>query len=87
MVMASPSWEVPTPEGTQVWYSPGALSYASAMTIPAGVAPISVATMAPHMVANGSTSWNHMPSVVWCGVLWCGVIWCGVVCRGKGRDV
>ena len=43
-----------------VLYSSGALSYASAMTIPAGV----VATIAPRMDANGSNSWNHMPGSV-----------------------
>ena len=35
-----------------MWYSPGALSYASAMTILAWVAPALVVTMAPLMVAS-----------------------------------
>ena len=26
---------------------------------------------------NGS--FEHLLSLVWCGVVWCGVVWCGVV--------
>ena len=61
-----PSCEVPTPEATLVLDCPGACSHMSAITIPAGVAPTSVATMAPRIIASGGKSWNHMPRSV-CG--------------------
>ena len=93
--MTSPSWEVPTREAALVQSSPSMLSYVSAMTIPAGVALASVATVAPQMVASGGNSWNHMlGSVQGCiyqgvavGALWgCSVAFppkCsrGCVCR------
>ena len=97
-VMASPSWEVPIPKATLVWYSPGALLYASAMIMPAAVVPVSVATIAPLMVGSGGSSCNHMPGSVrgriyWGAAvvarwgqsvveLWCDVMWCGVVWCG-----
>ena len=50
---ASPSWDVPIPDVVSVVYSPGALSYATAIVMAAGVVPVSVATMAPRIVAGG----------------------------------
>ena len=70
--MASPSWEVPAPKATLVRYSLGALLYMSAMMIPAGLVATSVATMAPLMVASGS-SWNQMPGSLR-GYTYCGAV-------------
>ena len=50
--MASPSWEVPTPEATWVWYAPSLLRATPAIAIPAGVAPASTAATVPGRVAS-----------------------------------
>ena len=46
-VRASPFWDVRIPNVVSVVYSTGALSYASAIVMPAGVVPALVATMPP----------------------------------------
>ena len=50
--MASPSWEVPTPEATWAWYAPGPRCATPAMATPAGMALASFATIVPRRVAS-----------------------------------
>ena len=62
--MASPSWEVPTPEATWARYAPGPHWATRAIAMPAGVVQASTATTVPRRVANAGRLWNQIPGSV-----------------------